>query len=142
MQLGEARVFQVVIPQMDPQGCPAFGGLMAKPMIHARNNVKRWGGVEGDYVAIHDFLDGPKSVHASVKFRAILHHAYGIFLAEKFFGRELINSDGKRVSVRDVAEAHVIEDLGFIPSMDEYLQEMNLKPWMAGVRTVPMKVVD
>lgn len=115
---------------------------MAKPMQHARNNVRKWGGVPEDYVVIHEFLDGPKSVHASMKFRAILHHAYGIFLAEKFFGRELINSDGKRVSVRDVAEAHVIEDLGFIPSMDEYLQVMELKPWMAGTKKVTMRVVD
>lgn len=115
---------------------------MSKPMAHARNNVRKWGGKPEDYVDIHEFLDGPKQVHATMKFRAVLHHAYGIFLVEKFFGRELVNSDGKRVSVRDVAEAHVIEDLGRIPSLDEYLQCMEMKPWMAGAHRVAMKVVD
>ena len=31
------------------------------------------------------------------------------------------NSDGKKVSVRKLAEEHVIEDIGFIPSLDQAL---------------------
>lgn len=113
-------------------------------MVHARNNVRRWGGVAEDYVVIHDFLDGPKASHADVRFRAVLHHAWGISLCERVFGRELVNSDGRRVSVRDIAEAHVLEDLGRIPSLSEYLDLLSLEPWMAGLRQdrPAVKIVD
>lgn len=62
----------------------------------------------------------------------MLHSAFGIYLIERIFGTTITNSDGKTVSVRDVAEDHVIEDLGRIPSLDEYLQAMTMEPWMGG----------
>jgi hypothetical protein len=46
------------------------------------------------------------------------------------------------VHVRDIAEQHVLEDLGFIPSLNDWLREMPSQPWMAGVRKAPMRVVD
>jgi len=115
---------------------------MAKPIIHAEHSAKKFGGSPDDYIALHDLMDNPKSAHATMKFRAIFHSAYGIFLVEKIFGRSFTNSAGRIVSVRDVAEQHVIEDLGFIPSLDEWLAEMEVKPWMMGVKKVKYKVVD
>jgi hypothetical protein len=53
------------------------------------------------------------------------------------FGAALVNSDGRRVFVRDVCEQHVLEDLGFIPSLAECLKELPLRPWMAGARSSP-----
>lgn len=38
----------------------------------------------------------------------------------------------KQVSVRDVAELHVIEDLGTLPSLDDYLKCMTVETWMGG----------
>lgn len=103
-----------------------------KPHIHAKNSVKKYGGVATDYMPIHDAIDSSKSAHATIKHRAVLHSAFGIYLIERIFGATLTNSDGKTVSVRDIAEDHVIEDLGRIPSLDEYLSEMAIKPWMGG----------
>lgn len=103
-----------------------------KPHIHTKNSVKKYGGKAEDYQPIHDAIDSSKSAHASVKHRAVLHSAFGIYLIERIFGVTITNSDGKVVSVRDIAEDHVMEDLGRIPSLDEYLQAMTIEPWMGG----------
>jgi hypothetical protein len=66
----------------------------------------------------------------------------GIYLIEDIFGRTLTNSDGKEVFVRDIAEQHVLEDVGFIPSLSDWLKEMPSQPWMAGARKRPVQIVD
>jgi uncharacterized protein related to proFAR isomerase len=103
-----------------------------KPHIHAKNSVKKYGGRIEDYMPIHEAIDSSKSSHATVKHRAVFHSAFWIYLIERIFGATFSNSDGKTISVRDVAEDHVIEDLGRIPSLDEYLNAMKIEPWMGG----------
>lgn len=115
---------------------------MAKPIFHARSSAKKFGGKHTDYQKIHDLIDEPKAIHASMKFRTIFHSAYGIFLVEKILGHEFTNSDGRVIAVRAVAEQHIMEDLGFIPSLDDYLKEMKEQPWMAGMKKSPMVNVD
>lgn len=51
---------------------------------------------------------------------------------EKIFGSLIINSDGVEVSVRDVAETHILEDLGRIPSVSDWVKHMSLEEWMGG----------
>lgn len=43
-----------------------------------------------------------------------------------------MNSDGRKVHVRDVAEQHVLEDFRgrFIPTLQDYLETIQVKPWM------------
>jgi hypothetical protein len=115
---------------------------VAKALIHARSSARRFGGKPEDYLAIHEKIDSTKAVHAQVTHRCVFHSAFGIYLIEELFGRTLTNSDGKEVFVRDVAEQHVLEDLGCIPSLSDWLKEMPVRPWMAGQRTVPVQVVD
>lgn len=116
-----------------------------KPHIHAKNSANRFGGQPADYQAIHDFIDSSKSCVPDMRHRAVLHSAFGIYIVEKVFGVTLRNSDGAVVSVRDVAEHHVIEDLGKIPTLQDYLQHMALEPWMSGTerhqvrKFVPMR---
>lgn len=105
---------------------------MAKPFIHAQRSAKKYGGVPNDYIQIHDFMDSTKSALADVRHRAILHSAFGCFIVEKVFGTVAINSDGKEYSPRDVAEDHCKEDLGMIPSMEKWLKNMPIEPWMGG----------
>lgn len=69
-----------------------------------------------------------------MRHRAVLHSAFGIFLVEIVFGTLLVNSAGKSVNVRDIGEDHVIEDLGFIPTMEHWMKNMKLQPWMGGAR--------
>lgn len=87
-----------------------------------------------DYLAIHEFFDSSKIAVPDVRHRAMLHSAWGIYLLEKVFGSMMTNSDGKQVSVRDLGEEHVLEDLGFIPTMQDWLEKMPIEPWMSGTR--------
>lgn len=103
-----------------------------KPLIHATISAKKYGGEAEDYMEIHNFFDSSKATCADVRHRAILHSSFGIFLAERLFGDYIVNSEGKKVSVRDVGEDHVMDDLGFIPSVDHWVKNMAIQPWMAG----------
>jgi len=104
-----------------------------KPLIHARNSVKRYGGTVEDYIEIHNWFDSTKSATANFYHRAILHNSFGIFLAEQLFGVYIVNADGKQVSVRDIGEDHVKEDCqGKIPTIDEWLKDLPPKDWMVG----------
>lgn len=96
--------------------------------------MRKHGGRPADYQPIHDLIDSSKAAVPDMRHRAILHSAFGIFLVERVFGVTLTNSDGAVVSVRDIAEEHVIEDLGRIPTMQDYLDRMELAPWMGGAR--------
>lgn len=103
-----------------------------KPLIHAKVNVKKYGGVVEDYLPIHEFMDSSKSSMADVRHRSMLHSSWGIYLVQQVFGTYFKNKDGKDISVRDIAEDHVIQDLGFIPSMQDWLNNMPVEPWMGG----------
>lgn len=119
-----------------------------KPYQHAKNSARKYGGKAEDYQKLHDFFDQTKAAVPDMRHRAILHSAFGIFLLEQVFGTTIENSEGKRVCVRDVGEDHVIEDLGFIPTMERWLKNMPMEPWMTGTRrknpskTIPFKKVD
>ena len=103
-----------------------------KPYLHGRIHAKKYGGTSEDYADIDDFIDSTKQAVPDVRHRAILHSAFGCFLVERMFGRTRINSEGKEYSPRDVAEDHILQDLGFIPTMEHYLSNMTFQPWMSG----------
>lgn len=104
-----------------------------KPLVHANNSVKRYGGVVEDYLPIHNWFDSTKAATANFYHRAILHNTFGIFLCEQLFGVYITNSDGKKISVRDIAEQHVQEDCrGKIPTIDDWLDGLPPKSWMIG----------
>ena len=105
-----------------------------KPYLHAKVSVKKHGGKMEDYLAIHEFFDSSKIAVPDVRHRSMLHSSWGIYLLEKVFGSLITNSDGKIVSVRDLGEEHVLEDLGFIPTMQDWLDKMPIEPWMSGTR--------
>lgn len=111
-----------------------------KPFIHARSSAAKFGGKPDDYLPIHDLMDSSKSALADVRHRAIYHSAFGVFMVEKILGTTITNSDGRTVSVREVAEQHVMEDLGFIPTMETWLRNMKIEPWMSGKVKVRGKV--
>lgn len=103
-----------------------------KPLIHAKVSVKRHGGIIEDYIAIHNFIDQSKSAMPDIRHRAIIHSSLGCYLAEQVFGVYITNSVGKQISVRDIAEEHIQEDLGFIPTVEKWLNTLPIEPWMSG----------
>ena len=105
---------------------------MAKPYTHAVSSAKQFGGEASEYIKFHDWMDQSKSHIADVRHRCILHSSFGIFLGEQFFGAIFKNSNGRDIPVRSILEQHVLEDLGFIPTVQDYLCCMKCESWMYG----------
>jgi hypothetical protein len=103
---------------------------MANCYFHAKSSAKRWGGKAEDYQKIHDWMDESKKLSTHFAHRALRHHAEGCFAAEKEFGHTITNSDNKAVPVRLIVEKHIVEDLGWIPSFDDWIKQIKLSPWM------------
>jgi len=109
---------------------------MAHPIEHARNSAKKFVGKAEDYLAIHRWFDESKAFFADFRHRALRHHAEGIFLAESIFGVTIHNDDGGEISVRYIGEQHVREDLGRIPTAQDWLSHIKPERWMYGQRFV------
>ena len=110
---------------------------MAHPLEHARSSAKKFGGKPEDYLAIHNWFDESKKFFADFRHRALRHHTEGIFLAERIFGVAVLNSDGQQVPVRYIGEQHVKEDLGRIPTAQDWLSEIRAQRWMYGQQLAP-----
>ena len=80
---------------------------MAHPIIHAKSNVKKFGGKWEDYIHLHEWMDSTKSWVCRSIHRMFRHHAEGIFDGEKIFGSHFTNSDGKVVYTRYCLEQQV-----------------------------------
>jgi hypothetical protein len=100
------------------------------PLHHAISSARRFGGRPEDYLPIHQWFDESKEWLADVRHRAARHHTEGIFLAERIFGVAITTSSGRAVPVRAIGEQHVREDLGWIPSVVDWLSAIQMKPWM------------
>src|SRR5262245_55282918 len=103
---------------------------MAHPWHHAVSSAKHFGGKPEDYLAIHNWFDESKAHVPDLRHRALRHHSEGIFLCERLFGVTVRNSAGREVPVRLVGEQHVKEDLGFIPTVKDWLGNLRIEPWM------------
>ena len=115
---------------------------MAHSYFHSVSSAKRWGGTPEDYRKIHDWLDGSKKILAEPTHRALRHHAEGVYLAERLFGQTLTNSDGRVVPVRMIAERHIIEDLGHIPSFADWARAIRPVSWMLRGNPLVSDVTD
>jgi hypothetical protein len=110
---------------------------MSNAYIHAERSAKKWGGKPEEYLKIHKWLDQVKSHLGDNRHRAVLHNAWGIHLAVEVFGDFITKSAGRRVFVKEIGEQHILEDLGFIPSLGDCLAGLKLEPWLAGALTAP-----
>jgi hypothetical protein len=108
---------------------------VAHPLKHAQSSARKFGGKAEDYLAIHQWFDESKAFLADFRHRALRHHAEGIFLCEKLFGVAIKNSEGALVPVRYLAEQHVKEDLGRIPTAQDWLLQIQPQRWMYGRRS-------
>lgn len=107
---------------------------MANAWHHAVSSARKFGGKPEMYLEIHQWFDNTKSAYADSRHRAIKHHSHGIFWCEERFGPTITVTldDGrvKQVPTRLVGEQHVIEDCGFIPTIENWLDELPRKEWM------------
>lgn len=113
---------------------------MANPYHHALSSVRKWGGEVGDYLPLHEWLDESKGYMGDFRHRALRHHAQGIFEMAEVFGPLLTLSTGKVIPTRWVGEQHVIEDLGRIPTIQDWFQHIVPQPWMNKPRKLSVEL--
>ena len=107
---------------------------MAHAYEHSLSAVRQWSGKPEDYMPINEFLDATKTyIHHSIH-RLYRHHSEGIAEVEKVFGPFIINSDGKRVYTKYIAQRHIEEDCnGRVPNACEYIEALisgKIPKWM------------
>lgn len=107
---------------------------MSNPLVHAERSARRWGGVPEDFQPVHQWFDGTKAHVADNRHRMILHIGFGIALADQVFGLAITNAYGRRVFVREIGLQDILEDLGFISTLEECLKEHPFRLLMAGAR--------
>ena len=110
---------------------------MAHPIHHAKSSSKKFGGEPEDYQAIHDWFDETKAHTALAHHRALRHHTFGIFEAEKIFGRVIQLSNGHKVPTRWIGEQHVREDCRRIPTVADWLKGIPIESWMVNGVLLP-----
>lgn len=109
---------------------------------HAVSSANKYGGAPEDYIEVHEFIDSSKRIIGDIRHRSLYHHTEGIWLCQRLFGRTIpveVNGKAKKVPTRLVAELHIEQDLGWIPSPKDYIDGMPIRPWMGGKqkKTIP-----
>ena len=112
------------------------------PYKHAESTAAKYGGDPLDYVEIHNWFDETKQYTGDWTHRALRHHAAGVEWAVEKFGHAIQNTNGKRIPVKMIAEQHVEEDCGFVPTPADYLKGLKDKPdgWMLKVKVKSREV--
>jgi hypothetical protein len=107
------------------------------PWKHALSSASHFGGEADEYVEIHNWFDETKAHTGDWTHRALRHHAAGIEEAIRTFGHSIRLKMGRSVAVKEVAERHIIEDCGYIPTIAHWLAPLRANPemWMLRVKT-------
>lgn len=103
---------------------------MANPYHHAVSSTNRFGGLVEDYLEIHEWFDASKEMHGDFRHRALRHHTQGIFECQRTFGTTITTSEGREIPVRLIGEQHVEEDIGFVPTLSDWVSKIEPEPWM------------
>lgn len=104
------------------------------PYYHAVSTANKYGGGPMDYIEIHNWLDETKAYTGDFRHRALRHHSAGVEWAIERFNHVVENSEGRMVPVKVIAEQHIMEDCGFIPTPQDYLKHINPPDWMLKVK--------
>ena len=102
---------------------------MSHAYYHAASSANAFGGVPEDFIEIHEWFDRSRGGTSSILHRMLAHHTQGIKDAVAHFGSTITISTGRKVPVSLIGEQHVTEDLGFIPTLDDYIAMMTCPRW-------------
>lgn len=110
---------------------------------HAQSSARKWGGSPELYLPIHEKIDSSKRSLGDVRHRALFHHTEGVWLMQDIFGVTIDVPKTRstvQVPVRLIAEQHILEDLGWLPSFTDYIDGLPIAPWMSGSqrKTLPL----
>lgn len=96
---------------------------------HSVSSVNSFGGAPEDYHELHRWMDRSRSGTDKLLHRMLAHHTQGIQDAVALFGDTITNSKGRQVPTSLLAHQHVVEDLGFVPTLDHYIELLHCPRW-------------
>lgn len=115
-----------------------------KPYDHAEASARKFGGIWEDYIEVHEWFDQFRASVPSPAHRMFLHNTIGVLICEQVFGKFLQNSDGTRHAIRDIAESHIIQDVGIVRSPQDWLNNVDdlefMKPFAAKLEQLEKRV--
>jgi len=106
---------------------------MSKPIHHAINSANKFGGEFTDYEPIHTMMDRSKASFPKMAHRIVFHHDYGVKLIDDIFAARWVRGEFPLLSTEShhalelipaVAEQHVTEDLGFVPTLADWDKDL------------------
>lgn len=103
--------------------------MMSHYHYHCVSSAKAFGGNPEDYADLHRWMDRGRTSTSKILHRMLCHHTQGIADAVAFFGDTITNSNGRKVPTSLLAEQHIREDLGFIPTLDHYIELLHTPRW-------------
>lgn len=116
------------------------------PLDHAKSTVAKFGGTVDDYLHIHNWFDETKQYTGDWTHRALRHHSAGIEWCIDKFGHYVTTSESINndiiVPVKVIAEQHVTEDCGFIPTPADWLRCIKPPHWMLKVGKIITKDME
>lgn len=98
-----------------------------KPFTHAQIAARRYGGDAAHWLPYHDWWDRSKAAFPSMQHRMFLHSELGIHWFVEKHG-ETIAVPGCAARTRSIAEDHMAEDVGFVPTVETWLQTLPAVP--------------
>jgi hypothetical protein len=113
------------------------------PWHHALSSAKKYKGEPEDYIELHNWFDETKALTGDWTHRALRHHAQGVQLAIERFGHVI---GPNKTPTKLVAEQHIMEDCGRIPTAQDWLKPLahHPEPWMLKVEVksvAPLEIV-
>ena len=96
---------------------------------HSVSSVNAFGGAPEDYHELHRWMDRGRAGTDKLLHRMLAHHTQGIQDAIALFGDTITNSNGRQVPTSLLASRHIVEDLGFVPTLDHYIELLHCPRW-------------
>ena len=96
---------------------------------HALSSASAFGGEPEAYYALHRWIDRSRANVTGFEHRLLSHHSQGISDCVEHFGPVILNSKGKAIPTQLLAEQHIIEDLGFVPSLSDWAVLVHVPRW-------------
>lgn len=88
-------------------------------------SVRYFGGQPEDYMKLHQFMDTCEGLVPGAE--GITHSTFGLGLAELALGWVV---GTREVPTRTVAEKHILAQFGSIPTAQDWLSSIPVRPWM------------
>lgn len=89
-------------------GCFLAEKLFGYPEAKIKASAQKFGWTEEEVQAIKGLIDEARSNDSTF----------------------VTNSDGKRIQIRDIAEQHIVEDMGCIPTVEDCIHLLPLHGWL------------